>query len=1216
MALCCATSVTSPLWAQTEWADPVVKISDFDLEKHEGTQQFYIYHPATGQFVTNGNEAGTQLSVGTTGQMITLEWGAERPPLYNSPVTVTGEGWKLNMLQGPTNSGFHEIFVRDATSAFVDANAQGHMLWQILPQGNQLYRIKIVDQDTSFGLESGNTVTMNGVWGVIETSTVIYPFADLNGDQYAGAEMDWQFVTPEDYDAYQARLDLKPMLEEARDLGFDDELGEYTALYNNQSATSEDLEAAIAGLPMDIILWQTGGASETSPANFTPIVANADFADNGNGWTLTNMNNDQHRDPADLYEDPEDATHFLNYFLEAWVGSGSAENPASVDEGRTVRAEQALTGLPAGVYRLTADCFGVMQATVSTSAANGRGVYLFAGAKGLEMIADAHTLEFYGDNNDRPVPRPVSVEFYSPDGTMTIGFKAENSNCNWVGFDNVKLEYLGEGSGDMTMGTMLQTVVDNFETQIQGYRDNNLVWSAAGEQRASELLETAKAAITVPESDDSLASLGNALQAEMVALQADVDAYTRLNTFLNEDAMEYFNGEYGSYALEALNNYLMGLTDELGNLAFDPADIDSVEIIADSLYQVGVELAITQEGATAVTGMGVNMDFTGSANGWTKTGASKLGYGNNTGEVFRQNPDGGFEVYQEITGLPSGSYKVTAQAFYRPAGYADASKTFDAADPQADVTAYLDVNGARTKIHSLFEVTFDSSEGMAGRFATISDSGTELDGKLVADDLASAEAVLTAGDRTNYEVSVTGYVGEDGVLRFGIIADATSLSSSWCLFDNFRVEYMPGDMTGMEFALQSKRSQAEAMMTADIFYTDESETALLTAIQNATNALDGGLTDETFVAANNGLDEAITLATETDETVKSVETWFNEYDEVLAAIEAGDDKNNYDPEKVADLEGAVAAQTDYVDKYEIYADLAEVNQAILDMNNAYGAMVQSLFDFANVSKEDSTDVSMLLRNPRLQKVVSGVDQSSHEYWEHNPALTNENATADSLFEYFNTKEFDFHQTVYNLPQGYYSLFVSSFYRYGDMTPAGVARRDGEEQLFAQVYATTEEKDYFTPIVSIYEHVMDAKFTSSSAVLPDSLFTYMEPQAYYCVANAVDDANVAFNFGFYRNEVSFYVKEGGSVQLGIRKADGVTNDWCPFDDFSLIYWGDGDENAPTAVDDVISENAAIVLATEWYTIDGMRVAEPKKGGIYIRVNKMSDGSKKAMKVMVK
>ena len=298
--------------------------------------------------------------------------------------------------------------------------------------------------------------------------------------------------------------------------------------------------------------------------------------------------------------------------------------------------------------------------------------------------------------------------------------------------------------------------------------------------------------------------------------------------------------------------------------------------------------------------------------------------------------------------------------------------------------------------------------------------------------------------------------------------------------------------------------------------------------------------------------------------------------------------------------------------------MAEVNQAILDMNNAYGAMVQSLFDFANISKEDSMDVSMLLRNPRLQKVVSGVDQSSHEYWEHNPDLTNENATTDSLFEYFNTKEFDFHQTVYNMPQGYYTLSVSSFYRYGDMTPAGVARRDGEEELFAQVYATTATDDYFTSIVSIYEHVMTAKFTSSSAVLPDSLFTYMEPQAYYVVANAVDDANVAFNMGFYKNEVSFYVAEGGFAQMGIRKADGVTNDWCPFDDFVLLYLGDGEENNPgvVGVEDVIGESAATVVATEWYTIDGMRVAEPKKGGIYIRVNKMSDGSKKAMKVLMK
>ncbi len=72
MALCCATSATTPLWAQTEWADPVVKISTPNLEQHEGIQQFYIYHPATEMFLTAGDPYGTRLAVGEIGQEITM----------------------------------------------------------------------------------------------------------------------------------------------------------------------------------------------------------------------------------------------------------------------------------------------------------------------------------------------------------------------------------------------------------------------------------------------------------------------------------------------------------------------------------------------------------------------------------------------------------------------------------------------------------------------------------------------------------------------------------------------------------------------------------------------------------------------------------------------------------------------------------------------------------------------------------------------------------------------------------------------------------------------------------------------------------------------------------------------------------------------------------------------------------------------------------------
>ena len=83
------------------------------------------------------------------------------------------------MLKAPSNSGFHEVYASNETSAWVDCGTQGHTLWQILPQDNGYYRIKIVDQDALYGLSSANAVTMNGMWGIdgVE-STIVHPFID------------------------------------------------------------------------------------------------------------------------------------------------------------------------------------------------------------------------------------------------------------------------------------------------------------------------------------------------------------------------------------------------------------------------------------------------------------------------------------------------------------------------------------------------------------------------------------------------------------------------------------------------------------------------------------------------------------------------------------------------------------------------------------------------------------------------------------------------------------------------------------------------------------------------------------------------------------------------------------------------------------------------------------------------------------------------------
>lgn len=80
-----------------------------------------------------------------------------------------------------------------------------------------------------------------------------------------------------------------------------------------------------------------------------------------------------------------------------------------------------------------------------------------------------------------------------------------------------------------------------------------------------------------------------------------------------------------------------------------------------------------------------------------------------------------------------------------------------------------------------------------------------------------------------------------------------------------------------------------------------------------------------------------------------------------------------------------------------------------------------------------------------------------------------------------------------------------------------------------------------------------------------------------------------------------------------------------DDFHLYYLGDDDANKPEGFDDVdltdgIDEincggNAEVISST-WYTLAGMRVARPETRGIYIRLDRFSDGTEKSNKILVK
>ena len=307
----------------------------------------------------------------------------------------------------------------------------------------------------------------------------------------------------------------------------------------------------------------------------------------------------------------------------------------------------------------------------------------------------------------------------------------------------------------------------------------------------------------------------------------------------------------------------------------------------------------------------------------------------------------------------------------------------------------------------------------------------------------------------------------------------------------------------------------------------------------------------------------------------------------------------------------------------IFASMEEIDGYNVKLDKAYTKMMSGNYDYASASKEDKLDVTGLIINPSFQKrtydatTAEWKDASSADGW----TTTGGTATGGLNYEIFNDS-CEIHQKLYNMPAGYYRLVYNGFYRGGDITPAALTRRDStEEVLNAEVYLEGKESKWNNKLASIFDNVQEYKYTSGDKVLPDSLFTNeYQDLLYHCIVNDVAGAKAAFEDGKYEGNFSFRVEEGEEPVLGVRKIGKITNDWACFDNFRLYYYGDGDANMPddfvSSVEEAVADGKATVVSSAWYTINGVRVAEPKQRGIYIRQDKMSDGTTQSVKVMVR
>lgn len=247
----------------------------------------------------------------------------------------------------------------------------------------------------------------------------------------------------------------------------------------------------------------------------------------------------------------------------------------------------------------------------------------------------------------------------------------------------------------------------------------------------------------------------------------------------------------------------------------------------------------------------------------------------------------------------------------------------------------------------------------------------------------------------------------------------------------------------------------------------------------------------------------------------------------------------------------------------------------------YGELVAAVDEYQQQEMEkaragQAANLTFLITNSSFTRYNVG--------WQglHIPAGYNGNTYAgyqNETGEQFNTG-FDIWQQIDHLPEGYYTLSCSAFYRTGAIEPAWQAwQGKTPETMQARLYMNEES----APVVNLFSS--DA-YTYNPYTYPDNL------------ASASSAFNTQKLYG--ENSLTVHVEEGASLRIGLRKLPYVASDWVAYDNFHLRYEG--------SVTD-IQQNSVVsspVVRTEYYSIDGRRTNALQRG-IVILKQYHSDGS---------
>ena len=157
-------------------------------------------------------------------------------------------------------------------------------------------------------------------------------------------------------------------------------------------------------------------------------------------------------------------------------------------------------------------------------------------------------------------------------------------------------------------------------------------------------------------------------------------------------------------------------------------------------------------------------------------------------------------------------------------------------------------------------------------------------------------------------------------------------------------------------------------------------------------------------------------------------------------------------------------------------------------------------------------------------------------------------------EHYN-KNYNTYQEITNLREGVYKFNVHAFYRAGNAQPAyDNYKAQNTESKYAKIYATSSATDLENAIASPFTAGLTAELEGgswSSAVDSETGETFWIP-------NNMVAADVFFNAGYCNDNGVVALVNDGNLKAGVRKSTTIGGDWSIFDNFSLTFYGNGDD----------------------------------------------------------